>query len=109
MSETEFEKEKYEEAFERAYDEKHAEFEKISKEKLVISLIGSVNAGKSQTINALTGIKYTEVKARAGWTKDISLFELTKGVFIADTPGLHDIDESVSNLSSTTIKAIQVP
>lgn len=104
MSETEFEKEKYEEAFERAYDEKHAEFEKISKEKLVISLIGSVNAGKSQTINALTGIKYTEVKARAGWTKDISLFELKKGVFIADTPGLHDIDESVSNKASNFVE-----
>lgn len=104
MNETEFEKEKYEEAFERAYDEKHAEFEKISKEKLIISLIGSVNAGKSQTINALTGIKYTEVKARAGWTKDISLFELKKGVFIADTPGLHDIDESVSNKASDFVE-----
>lgn len=104
MNNDEFEKEKYEEAFERAYDEKHAEFEKISKEKLIISLIGSVNAGKSQTINALTGIKYTEVKARAGWTKDISLFELKKGVFIADTPGLHDIDESVSNKASSFVE-----
>jgi len=104
MDETEFDKEKYEEAFERAFDEKHAEFEKISKEKLIISLIGSVNAGKSQTINALTGIKYTEVKARAGWTTDISLFELKKGVFIADTPGLHDIDESVSNKASDFVE-----
>ena len=104
MSTEEFEKEKFEKAFEKAYDEKHNEFEKISNEKLIISLIGSVNAGKSQTINALTGIKYTEVKARAGWTKDISLYELKKDVFIADTPGLHDIDENVSNKASNFVE-----
>lgn len=104
MNDNEFKKEEYKEAFERAYDEKHAEFEKISKEKLIISLIGSVNAGKSQTINSLTGIKYTEVKARAGWTKEISLFELKKDIFIADTPGLHDIDESVSNKASSFVE-----
>lgn len=104
MNDNEFEKEKYEEAYERAYDEKHAEFDKISQEKLIISLFGSVNAGKSQTINSLTGIKYTEVKARAGWTKEISLFELKEGVFIADTPGLHDIDEKISNKASSFVE-----
>lgn len=104
MKEIEFEKEKYEEVFERAFDEKHAEFESISKQKLIISLIGSVNAGKSQTINSLTGIKYTEVKARAGWTKDISLYELKKGVFIADTPGLYDIDEKVSQKATEFVE-----
>jgi len=104
MSEQEFEKEKFEEAFEKAYDEKHAEFENISKEKLIISLLGSVNAGKSKTINALTGIKYAEVKARAGWTKEISLYELKTGVFIADTPGLHDINEDVSRKASDYVE-----
>ena len=104
MGEQEFEKEKYEEAFKKAYDEKHAEFEKISNEKLIISLIGSVNAGKSKTINALTGIKYAEVKPRAGWTKEISLYELKSGVFIADTPGLYDINEDVSKKASEFVE-----
>lgn len=104
MSEQDFEKERFEEAFGKAYDENHAEFENISREKLIISLIGSVNAGKSQTINALTGIKYTEVKARAGWTKEISLYELKTGVFIADTPGLHDINEDVSKKASEFVE-----
>ncbi|MCL4216663.1 MAG: 50S ribosome-binding GTPase [Candidatus Hydrogenedentes bacterium] len=104
MTEHEFEKEKIEEAFENCYDEKHAEFEKLSREKLIISLIGSVNAGKSKTINALTGIRYAEVKARAGWTKEVSLYELRKGVFIADTPGLHDIDEAVSKKASNYVE-----
>jgi len=101
----EFDKKKYEEAFEKAYDEKHKEFEKISNEQLIISLIGSVNSGKSKTINKLTGIKYTEVKARAGWTKEIAIYELKKGVFIADTPGLFDINESVSKKASEYVES----
>lgn len=90
--------------FERAYDENHAEFEALSKEKLIISLVGNVNAGKSSTINALTGVKYAEVKARAGWTKEITLYELKKNVFIADTPGLHDINEEVGKKAFTFIE-----
>ena len=104
MHDNEFEKERYEEVIEKAYDEKHAEFENISKEKLIISLFGGVNAGKSKTINALTGIKYAEVKARPGWTKKISLYELNKSVFIADTPGLHDINEDVSKKASDYVE-----
>ena len=78
-----------------AYDENHEKFDEISRNKVVIGLVGSVNAGKSRTINALTGITYADVKARAGWTRGITLYELRKGIFIADTPGLNDIDESV--------------
>lgn len=100
----EFNKKKYEEEFEKAYDEKHKEFEKISNEQLIISLIGSVNSGKSNTINKLTGIKYSEVKARAGWTKEIAIYELKKGVFIADTPGLFDINDSVSKKASKYVE-----
>jgi GTP-binding protein Era len=100
-----FDKEKFEEAFKKAYDEKAAEFESLSKEKLIISLVGGVNVGKSKTINALTGIKYASVKARAGWTKNISLYELKEGVFIADTPGLYDIDENVSNKTQDFIQS----
>ncbi len=104
MSEEYFDQGKYEEAFRKAYDEKHEEFEKITREKLIISLIGSVNAGKSKTINALTGMKYAEVKARAGWTKEITLYELKEGVFIADTPGLHDINEDVCEKTSNFVE-----
>ncbi len=100
MDNNEFDQKSYEDAFKKSYDEKHTEFEKISNQKLIISLIGSVNAGKSKTINALTGVDYTEVKARAGWTKEVSLYELNKGVYIADTPGLFDIDADVSKKAS---------
>src|SRR5690606_18411022 len=42
----------------------------------------------------------TEVKARAGWTKEVSLYELHKNIFIADTPGLFDINADVSKKAS---------
>jgi GTP-binding protein Era len=102
--ESEFDKKGYEEAFEKTYDEKHEEFEKIRSEKLIISLIGSVNSGKSSVINALTGIKYAEVKAKSGWTKEVKLYQLREGVYIADTPGLYDIDESVSKKASEFVQ-----
>ena len=51
MSEQNFDKDRFEEGCEKAYDEKHAEFEPISQQKLIISFLGSVNAGKSRTIN----------------------------------------------------------
>jgi len=104
MNNEDFDREAAEAAFENAYDEAHPKFEEISKEKLIISLLGSVNAGKSKTINALTGIKYAEVKARSGWTKEITLYELHKGIFIADTPGLFDIDQAVSQKASTYVE-----
>lgn len=100
MEKNDFEQENYEEAFKKAYDEKHSEFENISNQKLIISLIGSVNAGKSKTINSITGIDYADVKSRSGWTKEVSLYELKHGVFIADTPGLFDIDADISKKAS---------
>lgn len=104
MENPEFDSKEYENAFNKSYDDKHEEFEKITNQKLIISLIGSVNAGKSSTINALTGKNYTEVKARAGWTKNVSLYELSKGIYIADTPGLFDIDSDVSKKASDFVE-----
>ena len=64
---------------------------------LVISLLGDVNVGKSSTINALTGKKLSDVGAYAGLTTEIRTFEYSENVIIADTPGLSDINQEVSN------------
>ncbi len=104
MIEQSFEQEKLEKAFEKAYDEKQTELEKIGAQKLVISLIGSVNSGKSQTINALTGKEFAVVKALAGSTQEVQLYPLTENVLIADTPGLDDINEKVSKKASEFVK-----
>jgi len=100
----EFDQKKYEEGFEKSYDDKQQEFDELRSKQLVISLIGSVNAGKSQTINALTGLKYDIVKAHSGWTKDVSLYKLAENVFIADTPGLNDVNEEVSKKATDFVE-----
>lgn len=83
--------ERYAETFAQGIDAQAEEFKKIANTKLVISLIGEANAGKSATINALTGRKLSEVHPIAGWTKQITLHQYAETVFIADTPGLHEM------------------
>jgi GTP-binding protein Era len=73
-----------------------SDIEQMSRKGLVISLFGPVNAGKSSTINALLNKDYASVKPIAGWTKEVSLYELAPNVYIADTPGLYDINKEVS-------------
>ena len=86
----EMDAEEYAKTFGRMTEEKNEEFEKLSKTKLIISLIGDANVGKSTTINALTGRKLEEVNPISGWTKKIALHPYEKNVFIVDTPGLND-------------------
>lgn len=86
----------YKDQFEESFDNENLKFEEIVKRKLIISLIGDVNSGKSSTINALTGRKLTEVSAFAGETKDVKFHKYSDNVFIADTPGLNDINQEVS-------------
>ena len=75
---------------------KSEEFEELKKKKLVISLYGPVNSGKSSVVNALTGQKLADVRAIAGWTTEVKLYRLTENAYISDTPGLDDIAEEHS-------------
>ncbi|MBX3012568.1 MAG: 50S ribosome-binding GTPase [Caldilineaceae bacterium] len=83
--------EAYEKSFAQELDAQAEEFKAITQSKLIISLIGEANAGKSATINALTGRKLSEVHPIAGWTKQIALHPYAENVFIADTPGLNEM------------------
>ena len=95
--------EAYKKTFDESSDESFAEesekFEKFKKKKLIIALYGSVNSGKSSTINALIDKpSLASVTAVAGQTKEIRLYKFTKdeNVRIADNPGLDDINEENS-------------
>ncbi|SCM82567.1 conserved hypothetical protein [uncultured Sporomusa sp.] len=95
----------YQEMLEKEFDKQRLEFEKTLKsKKLIFSLVGSVNAGKSSTINALFGKRLSEVSPRAGWTKEVQLFHLTDNVVIADTPGLEDVNEEISKKTAEFIE-----
>jgi GTP-binding protein Era len=62
FNERDFEKE-----FSKAYDKEKNKFEEIKKSKLIISLLGDVNVGKSETMNALTGTKLVQKLVRQLW------------------------------------------
>lgn len=91
-----FDDAKFNDSFSKAFDKEEAKFEKIKNEKLIISLIGDVNSGKSETINALTGRKLSKVSATAGETVKVDTYRYSDNVYIADTPGLNDINQEVS-------------
>lgn len=82
-----------------AFDAEKAKLDqRLKGERVIISLVGNVNAGKSKTVNAITGRPYADVKPVAGWTKRVALYPLPgfPAVCIADTPGLEDVNEEVS-------------
>jgi len=66
---------------------------------LVLSLMGNVNAGKSSLINTLLKTDLAKVRSIPGWTKDVSLYPFPgfPNVYVADTPGLEDIDADVAS------------
>ena len=91
-------KKTFDESFDESFAEESEKFEEIKKKKLIIALYGSVNSGKSSTINALIDQPLASVKAVAGHTDEIRLYKFTKdeNVWIADNPGLDDINEENS-------------
>jgi GTPase len=67
-------------------------------QKLVIGIIGNVSSGKGALTNAIFGERVADVHPIAGWSKEVKLYELqfAPGVFLADTPGLEDVDATIS-------------
>jgi len=67
-------------------------------DSLIIILIGKVNAGKTTLFFRLLNIDPCRAKISpvAGWTKEIELRPVYRDTFLADTPGLDDIESAVS-------------
>ncbi|MGB8705705.1 MAG: GTPase [Gillisia sp.] len=104
MYQDQFLQENFKEVLKFSTDEKKEEFNQLENKKLVVSLLGSVNSGKSQLFNVLTGTTHAVVKARSGSTKEVFLYSLNKDIFIADTPGLNDIRGRVSQKATNFAK-----
>jgi small GTP-binding protein len=68
-------------------------------DSLIITLIGKVNAGKTSLFFKLLNINEcrSKISPIAGWTKEIELLPVYKDTFLADTPGLDDIETAVSD------------
>jgi len=68
-------------------------------ERLVLGFYGSASAGKSSAIKVLFGFDVGRVCAIPGTTKYISEWTLPNGVWVADTPGLQDVNEEQEQIS----------
>lgn len=82
--------------FSRLFDQESAKVEKQLQQKLIITMVGDVNAGKSSTINRILNREVAEVGASPGKTTSISEYDYGDGVVLADTPGLNDVVTSNS-------------
>ena len=67
-------------------------------DKLIITLIGQVNSGKTSLFSRLVGMDLdsSKISPVSGWTKEIEMKKIREGIFLADTPGLEDPEQSVS-------------
>lgn len=92
----------YGEGLKRSVITDEADLKKITIDKLIISVIGDANVGKSATINALTGKKLSSVNPISGWTKEIALYRYADKVLIADTPGLNDTSTLIHGQKANT-------
>lgn len=85
---------KFDKKFTKGFDYDKEKF----RDKLVIATIGPVGAGKSTLINALYNKDVTKVRPIPGTTLAIKLYpiDLDKLLFVADTPGLFDVNKKLS-------------
>lgn len=88
----------YEAAASKSMDEAARKVELDTSRKLVVAIIGNVGSGKSALTNAMFGEDVASVHPIAGWSKEVKLLPLPrcKQVVIADTPGLQDVSEVIS-------------
>ena len=82
--------------FDRIFDEESEKINEQLERKVLIAMIGDVNAGKSSTINRLMGEEVAPVGAKPGETKDIKKYMYKDQIVFVDTPGLDDIQSEHS-------------
>ena len=82
---------------------------KGGREKVVVSVVGMPNTGKSSLINALRGKKVTGVAPIPGHTKGEQFIRLSKSILISDTPGVLklSVDEKRGDPLRNAIKILK--
>lgn len=96
------------EVFDRLFDEQSEEISNQLDQKILIAMIGDVNAGKSSTINQLMGELVAEVGAQPGETVEVKKYVYKENIVFVDTPGLDDIVREHSNETLTFYKEADI-
>jgi small GTP-binding protein len=98
--------------FEEIAQQKLDEVEASFHEKVTVTIIGKVSAGKSSLLNALfrknKDDKLAEVGATSGVTTKVKRFKLGEKVEILDSPGLGDVIDENSALTRQAMLDIDV-
>ncbi|WP_313894277.1 GTPase [Psychrobacillus sp.] len=91
-------------AFDKIFNEKTEEYASQLTQKIVIAMVGDVNAGKSSTINRLMKENLASVGAKPGETTEIKEYAYKENIVFADTPGLDDIYKENSEVTKNYYK-----
>lgn len=66
-------------------------------ELVILTLFGRVNVGKSSICNALLRRDLAKVDPRSGWTREITIYQVSRQLAVADTPGLDDPNPAIGD------------
>ena len=91
--------ENFDDIFENLFDQKSEEISAQLNRKLIISMVGDVNCGKSSTINRLMKEDIVSVGAKPGETKEIREIVYRENIIFVDTPGLDDVVKTNSDIT----------
>ncbi|MGE6413929.1 GTPase [Planococcus kocurii] len=91
--------ENFDHVFEDIFKQKSDEINEQLTRKLIISMVGDVNCGKSSTINRLMKEDIVSVGAKPGETKEIKEIAYRENIIFVDTPGLDDVIKTNSDIT----------
>lgn len=95
-------------AFDRIFDQEANEINEQLNKKILVAMIGDVNAGKSSTLNRLMQQNVAEVGAKPGETQAVKKYEFKENIVFVDTPGLDDIQQEHSRETMNFYKEADV-
>lgn len=94
-----FNNEEFEKNFDKAFEQKSEEINAQLNKKVLISMVGDVNCGKSSTINTLMKEDIVSVGSKPGETIQIKEIPYKENIIFVDTPGLDDVVKENSEIT----------
>lgn len=91
--------EEFEKTFDEAFEQKSEEINAQLNRKVLITMVGDVNCGKSSTINKLMKEDIVSVGSKPGETIQIKEIPYKDNIIFVDTPGLDDVVKENSEIT----------
>jgi small GTP-binding protein len=101
-------KKNFDESKDKIWEEADGKINDELSNKLIISFMGSVASGKTTAIKRLFGLPVDNISPLPGSTEKIKLFQVDNNCYIADTPGLLDVKEEISNKTKAFVDSSDI-